>query len=110
MSKLLSKELKLDALQLYRGILKLHSIKLNEEMRLFGDYFVKNEFTMNYKQADESQFKIFLRTWKDYHQNLNKMKDLKEIPSDGLESIKTKMDLDQRKSLDEIKNIIIDKH
>ena len=53
MSKILSKEIRLETLLLYRNILKMHTFKLNEEMRVFGDYFVKSEFTLNYKQADE---------------------------------------------------------
>jgi hypothetical protein len=110
MSIKLSQEVKLRTLLLYRNILKLHYTKLNEEMRVFGDYFVKSEFTLNYKQADEKQMEMFTRQWQEYFQNLNKMKDIKsELKSDGLESLKTKMDIDQRKSIDDIKNLINNK-
>ena len=110
MSLKLSKEVKLQTLQLYRNILKLHYTKLNEEMRVFGDYFVKSEFTLNYKQADEKQMEMFSVQWKDYYQNLNRMKDIKtEIKSDGLEALKTKKDIEQRKSIDDIKNLINNK-
>jgi hypothetical protein len=110
MSVKLSREVKLQTLLLYRNILKLHYTKLNEEMRIFGDYFVKSEFTLNYKQADEKQMEMFTVQWKDYFQNLNRMKDIKtELKSDGLETLKTKMDIEQRKSIDDIKNLINNK-
>ena len=109
MSKILSKEIKLQTLMLYRNILKLHYTKLNEEMRIFGDYFVKSEFTLNYKQADEKQIDMFTKQWKDYYENLRGMKNVSEIKSDGLENLKTKMDIDQRKSIDDIKNLINNK-
>lgn len=109
MSKILAKEIKLETLQLYRHILKLHTSKLNEEMRVFGDYFVKSEFTLNYKQADENQMKIFLKQWVEYENSLKNMKNLKEIKSVGMESLTTKMDIDQKKSLEDIKNLIQNK-
>ena len=34
--------------------------KLNEEMRVFGDFFVKSEFTMNYNNGDDNQIKLFI--------------------------------------------------
>jgi hypothetical protein len=61
MSKNLSNEIKLEVLKLYRSILKLHHQKLPEDARVFGDYFVKSEFTMNYSMADSNQIKIFLK-------------------------------------------------
>jgi len=110
MSKVVAKEIKLKTLSLYRNILKMHYMKLNEEMRVFGDYFVKSEFTLNYRQADEAQLKIFFNHWVNYLESMKKMKDLKnEIKTDGLESLKTKMDIDQKKSLDDIKNLIDNK-
>lgn len=109
--KNLPKAIKLEAVLLYRNILKLHINKLNEEMRVFGDYFVKSEFTLNYKQADENQMKIFIAQWKNYREGLEKMKDIQsEIKSTYSEDeLKTKMDIDQKKSLDDIKNIIQNK-
>jgi hypothetical protein len=60
MSKSLSKEVKIEVLKLYRSLLKLHQHKLPEDARVFGDYFLKSEFTMNYTKADSNQMKVFL--------------------------------------------------
>ncbi len=109
MSKIISKEIKIESLMLYRNILKLHYLKLNEEMRLFGDYFVKTEFIMNYKMANEKQLGMFLTQWKIYFDDLTKMKDIRELNLDTIEILNTKMDIDQKKSLDDIKNIIQNK-
>jgi hypothetical protein len=60
MSKTLSREVKIEVLKLYRSLLKLHQTKLPEEARVFGDFFLKSEFTMNYNKADKNQMKMFL--------------------------------------------------
>jgi hypothetical protein len=60
MSKSISREVKLEVLKLYRTLLKLHQQKLPEEARVFGDFFVKSEFTMNYSKANPDQMKVFL--------------------------------------------------
>ena len=61
MSKSITREIKLEVLKLYRNILKLHQYKLPEDARVFGDFFVKSEFTMNYTKADNIQIKLFLK-------------------------------------------------
>lgn len=61
MSKNLTREVKLEVLKLYRNILKLHQRKLPEDARVFGDFFAKSEFTMNYNKADANQIKVFLK-------------------------------------------------
>jgi hypothetical protein len=63
MSKTLSKEIKLEVLKLYRSILKIHQKQLPEDARLFGDYFVKSEFTMNYTKANNQQIQLFLKEY-----------------------------------------------
>jgi hypothetical protein len=63
MSKNLTREVRLDVLKLYRNILKLHVQKLPEDARLFGDFFVKSEFTMNYTKADSQQIRVFLKEY-----------------------------------------------
>jgi len=108
MSKLLSRELKLETLLTYRRILKIHTIKLNEDMRVFGDFFVKSEFTLNYKQADEKQIKLFISQWKDYYKTLNSQTNISTENFEGVEKLKTKMDIDQKKIFDELKNSITD--
>lgn len=55
------KTLKLDVIKTYRKILKLHTLKLPEDMRTFGDYFVKTEFKLNYNNGDDSDILIFLK-------------------------------------------------
>jgi len=111
MSKGIAKEVKLEVLKLYRDILKLHYIKLNEEMRVFGDYFVKSEFTLNYKQADSNQIKLFIKQWKDYADQMKSIKDVKEVCNYNEETkLKTKLDIDQKKLLDDIKETIENKN
>lgn len=111
----LTNEIKVEALRLYRNILKLHQRKLAEDMRLFGDYFLKTEFTLNYRQADENQMKLFLKGWTDYEKNIERIADLKNKEnvenfknniSSTEDSLKTKMDIDQKQIFNEIKNII----
>lgn len=46
--------LKREVLSLYREILKAHYKYLpNTDMRVFGDYFVKSEFTLHYHNSKE---------------------------------------------------------
>jgi hypothetical protein len=105
MSKITSNELKREVVVLYKKILTLHRKKLNEEMRLFGDFFVKSEFRMNYLSADNNQIKLFIKQWKDYQIQLNSEKIVDIKPDAGL---KTRMDIDQMKSLKEIQTLIED--
>ena len=110
MSKALSKEIKLEVLQLYRNILKLHYMKLNEEMRVFGDYFVKNEFTQNYRLADNTQINLFINQWKEYENQMKSIKNVKEVFNYNEEAkLKTKLDIDQKKLLDDLKQTIENK-
>ena len=104
MSKIIAKELKFETLFLYRHILKLHQKKLNEEMRVLGDYFLKSEFSLNYRQADESQLKLFVKEWNKYLNEMSSLKDIYDI--ENREELKTKMDIDQRKSFDDLKKLI----
>jgi hypothetical protein len=106
MSKIASRELKIKTLKLYRDILKTHQRKLNYEMRLYGDYFVKTEFTMNHKQADDGKIKIFHKQWDDYLTQLQNVKDIKEIQNYDEGSLKSKMDIDQTKTFNDLKNTI----
>lgn len=105
MSKINSIALKKDVLSLYKKVLTLHYKKLNEEMRLFGDFFVKTEFRMNYTNCDDNQINIFLNQWRRYYNDLN-VSQIHNIKVD--EGLKTRMDIDQMKSLNEIKTIIDD--
>jgi hypothetical protein len=53
--------LKIDCLKTYRNILKLHLLKLPDDMLRFGNYFVKSEFKLNYYNGDDADIKIFLK-------------------------------------------------
>ena len=54
-------KLKTNICILYKNILKAHYTYLkNSEMRVFGDYFVKSEFNLNYKNEDVEQLKLFI--------------------------------------------------
>ena len=103
MSKINSITLKKEVILLYRKILKLHQNKLNEEMRVFGDFFVKSEFTMNYNNGDDNQIKLFISQWNNYHNDLN-FTNIEEIKPD--EGLKTRMDIEQMKSLNQIQTLI----
>jgi len=105
MSKLTSIVIKKEVVNLYKKILTLHYKKLNEEMRFFGDFFVKSEFRMNYLNCDDNQIKLFLDQWNKYHDDLQKT-PIKEIKPD--EGLKTRMDIDQMKSLKQIQTLIDD--
>ena len=63
MSKI-SSELRLARIKilgLYKRILRSHYLYLtNPDMRVFGDYFVKSEFTLNYNNEDIAQIDKFL--------------------------------------------------
>ena len=105
MSKL-TNEIQREVLFLYKRILTVHRKKLNEEMRFFGDFFVKSEFRMNYTSADDNQIKLFIKQWKDYEVQLNATKKISDIKPDA--DLKTRMDIDQMKSLKEIETLIDD--
>jgi hypothetical protein len=105
MSKINSISLKKEVLNLYKKILTLHYKKFNEEMRFFGDFFVKSEFRLNYLNSNDSQIKMFLSQWNKYHEDLI-ITPVKEIKPD--EGLKTRMDIDQMKSLNQIQTLIDD--
>jgi hypothetical protein len=110
MSKSIANEVKLQSLKLYRHILKLHQTKLTEDMRVFGDYFVKNEFTQGYHMSDENQLRLFNTQWETYLLSMKGLKDVNKIEPIGEKTLKGKMDLDQMKSLNEIKQVIKQKN
>lgn len=85
---------------LYRHILKAHSKYLQADMRVFGDFFVKTEFHLNYSNADENQSILFINQWKDYYNNLLS----NNIQSD--DALHNKMDLDHMKTMKDIENVI----
>ena len=93
-------KLKKDIYILYRHILKAHSIYLKEDMRVFGDFFVKTEFHLNYSNGNEEQMRLFVNNWKQYYTQISN----NNISTDL--TLKNKLDLDQMKSLKEIEATI----
>lgn len=94
--------IKRDICSLYKKILKAHYkfIKI-EEMRVFGDYFVKSEFTLNYHNTtDINQLKQFVEKWIKYYDDVVKF----EIKPDL--TVKNKLDLEHIKTLNEIKELV----
>lgn len=85
---------------LYRHILKAHSKYLKEDMRVFGDFFVKTEFHLNYSNADENQSILFINQWKEYYNCLVS----NSIKVD--DALNNKMDLDHMKTMKDIENVI----
>jgi hypothetical protein len=74
-------------------------------MRVFGDYFVKSEFTLNYHNtSDINQLKQFLNKWVKYYEDIVKL----EIKPDL--TVKNKLDLEQIKTLNEIKELVSGKN
>jgi len=53
-------------LALYRNILRLHRTKLDPQMRVLGDRYVREEFKLH-KTAKEDFVKGFLNEWQQYH-------------------------------------------
>ncbi len=92
--------LKKNVILLYRHILKAHSIYLKEDMRVFGDFFVKSEFNLIYSNGNEDQMSLFTKTWTDYYNQIIK----NNIIADN--GLLHKLDLDQMKSLKDIEKVI----
>jgi hypothetical protein len=93
-------KLRRDTYLLYRHILKAHSIYLKEDMRVFGDFFVKTEFHLHYSNGNEEQMKQFITNWKQYYTQISN----NNISTDL--TLKNKLDLDQMKSLKDIEATI----
>ena len=62
-----------DALRLYRQIMKLHLKKMPEELRNFGDLYIKQEFRLHLDKSDESQMIKFMGEWQKYKQQIEQM-------------------------------------
>lgn len=91
---------------LYKKILKAHFKFINNtDMRVFGDYFVKTEFNLQYNNPTPNieNMKIFKNQWEKYLSQITK-KNM-ELDLD----LKTKLDLEQNKTLNEIKDLVKDK-
>ena len=56
-----------EALRLYRQIMKLHLRKMPEELRNFGDLYIKQEFRLHLDSGNEEQMTKFLMGWNLYH-------------------------------------------
>jgi hypothetical protein len=106
MSKALSNDKRIHILKIYRSILKIHEKKLNNDMRIFGDYFVKSEFNMHYhsKTIDNKQISLFINNWEKYLIDLSSQKSINKIELD--DSLHTKMDIDQMKTMNTLKDLI----
>ena len=61
------------ALRLYREIMKLHLRKMPEELRNFGDLYVKQEFRQHLDKSDEDQMKKFMIEWVKYRDQIGGM-------------------------------------
>ena len=55
-----------EALRLYRTVMKLHLRKMPEELRNFGDLYVKQEFRLHLDKSDEDQMNKFILGWEGY--------------------------------------------
>lgn len=91
---------------LYKKILKAHyKFLTNTDMRVFGDYFVKTEFNLQYNNPSPNieNMKVFKNQWEKYLNDIVK----KNLNVDL--NLKTKLDLDQNKTLNEIKDLVKDK-
>lgn len=52
--------------RLYRSILQLHRHLPTPTLRLLGDEYVKNEFKLHWKTANDAQMAEFMRSWTAY--------------------------------------------
>lgn len=52
--------------RLYRSILQLHRHLPTPTLRLLGDEYVKNEFKLHWKTANDTQMAEFVKSWTAY--------------------------------------------
>ena len=117
MSKL-SIELKKQTLILYKRILRSHLNYLKEDMRIFGiSFLIKVTFSLRPSSSSTtrtpipSKWTFFLRSkpffwqrWKIYYEILEKEKNLKNVQPNPV--LYTKLDIEQMKTLNDIKETI----
>ena len=95
--------------------MKLHLRKLPEEMRNFGDLYVKQEFRLHLDKSDDTQMTKFLAEWEKYRAQIDAMdmsskKKIKEsIMDPSLDEMMTdKLNEDQMSTLHEFKQVVYD--
>ena len=116
MSKITT-ELKRETLLLYKHILRAHLDYLKKDLRVFGIlsliqaiFLLKRNFSFTIKILIKSKCEFFQRSiiillrWKIYYDILIKEKNLKNINPNPV--LYQKLDLDQMKTLNEIKEVI----
>ena len=103
------------ALRLYREIMKLHLRKMPEELRNFGDLYVKQEFRLHLDKSNEDQMDKFILGWQGYKKQMEEMdmstkKKIKESLMDPSldEMIKDKLSEEQMSTLHELKEVVYD--
>ena len=74
---------KQSAIVLYRNILRAHKRYLPPEMKELGDSYVKSEFNLFKKVADEGQLNEFFFEWNQYLNQLMQTARRKESISAG---------------------------
>ena len=103
------------ALRLYRQIMKLHLRKMPEELRNFGDLYVKQEFRLHLDKSNEDQMVKFMKGWHQYKEQMEGMDmSSKRAIKDSLmdpsldEMIKDKLSEEQMSTLHELKEVVYD--
>lgn len=61
----------INAIHLYRSLLKAHKKQLPLHMRVLGDAYVRQEFK-RHKAAEEKFVNLFMQEWRNYLNELNK--------------------------------------
>ena len=96
----------LQALTLYRNIMRLHRDKLPPIMRQLGDVYIRKEFRTHMYSAKCSlpQFDQFLKSWALYHQTL--LSQQKVIGDNLSDEATKKLNDDQLSKLADLKKEI----
>ena len=100
-------------LRLYREIMKLHLQKMPEELRNFGDLYIKQEFRLHLDKSTDDQIDKFIAGWQKYKGDLELMdfrnrRAVKESIFDPRldEMIKDKLSEEQANALKSFKDTI----
>lgn len=85
--------------RLYRSILQLHRHLPTPTLRLLGDEYVKNEFKLHMKKANEAQMAEFMQSWSGYRDLLRDqiLAGQQSIGRDLVETLSHDQQLDMQK-------------
>lgn len=87
---------------LYRRILKVHKVKLPEDMRELGNKFVRNEFKQHLKSEKKFQ-EVFKSKWSSYLRQLESAPLASQLGKNLEDNEVNALTDDQKKKLEEMR-------